>query len=142
MLSSKTAVTARRKKLARYHMMLKKIDSWTDGLGEGVDSQIRKTVALLNLLGHRTAMSCEGHLDPHRGAIAPWVDVEIQSKERELKTRKLVRAYWHYLGEKQAPDITAMWMYDSVKGRLRIQAGPDHFYLSKEKPNMPLVVRK
>lgn len=71
-------------KLWRYRAMLKKVDTFQDGLGLGVDREITKTVALFNLLGFRTIMSCEGHLTPGHGEVSPWVD--SMSKGREERT--------------------------------------------------------
>ena len=45
----------------------------TDALGIPVDRLIRPTVVALRILGFRTIMSCQGHLD--HGLKAPWIDI-------------------------------------------------------------------
>jgi hypothetical protein len=130
-------------KLKRYRAMLVKVDTFKDGLGLGVDKEIRKSVALFNLLGLKTTMSCAGHLDPHHGEVSPWVDIERRNKKQELRARKLIRAYWQYTKKKRGPEIAAIQISDDIPRILRIQVGPSHFNsIRKEKPKMPLAVRK
>jgi hypothetical protein len=50
------------------------MDHLQDGLGKGLDTKIRETVAVLQLLGLHTRASCEGHID--HGIAAPWIVVE------------------------------------------------------------------
>lgn len=136
----------RSKKLARYRRVLKKIDTVIGGHADKVDLQVRKAVTLLTLMGVAVRSSCEGHTNPHWFDITPWISVQVKDKKEELKARTIVRSYWHYLGNKQAPDMNAMWIYDDALQQhrlLRIQCGPIHFLnLKKEKPNMPLAVRR
>ncbi|MBO0795413.1 MAG: hypothetical protein J2P36_31345, partial [Ktedonobacteraceae bacterium] len=47
----------------------------TDRLGKPIEPEIMETVVALNVLGIPTTMSCGGHLDEHRGFVAPWVDI-------------------------------------------------------------------
>lgn len=64
-----------------------------DGLGLGIDKGIRRSVAILRMLGFDTSMSCEGHEDnyvegfekwgrydkdgPYKGVCYPWISFEI-----------------------------------------------------------------
>lgn len=126
-----------------YRAMLTRVDAIRDGLGLEVDSEIRKTVALLNLLGHKTIQSCAGHTYPTHGDVSPWVDIEVNTKKQEQETRRLVRSYWHYRLPNLRPDAYSVWIYDNCPGVLRIRVGVPHFEnIKKEKPQMPPSVRK
>ncbi len=57
----------------QWQQKLKDLDKVTDGLGLGIDSGIKETVALLNLAGVQTTASCEGHIN--WGVPYPWIDV-------------------------------------------------------------------
>lgn len=142
----KSIISTRERKLARYRNMLKKIDTVVGGHDDKVDQSMRKAITLLTLMGIAVRSSCEGHTDPHWFDLSPWIAVRAKDKKEELKVRKIVRSYWHYLGNAQAPDMNAIWIYDDALKQhklLRIQIGPDHFFdLKKEKPKIPLAVRK
>lgn len=60
--------------LTKWNHKLKELDSVTDGLGLGLDKDIKETIAALNLLGVNTSASCEGH--PKWGLPYPWVDIQ------------------------------------------------------------------
>lgn len=69
----------REAKEQRWQEMAAWVEKITDGLGMPVDSGIKETVIVLNLLGFPTAMSCEGHAD--RGVSGPWVDMKSKDLE-------------------------------------------------------------
>gem|GEM_PF-757899 len=52
----------------------KEIDNLTDGLGLGLDDNIKDTVIALQVNGFNTRQSCEGHIG--WGCGAPWVDIQ------------------------------------------------------------------
>jgi hypothetical protein len=64
-------MTERAKPQKRWQLKLREVDELQDGTGKPVDSGIRETVAILQLLGLHTRQSCEGHID--WGLPAPWV---------------------------------------------------------------------
>ena len=119
-----------------------------------MDNGIKKTVALLNLLGYTTLASCEGHLDPTHGSLFPWIHVEFGNTRRatkELKLRKLLRSFWQYRyrthADKRLPDGRSLYMEGLGKGKkkvIRITARFDWelFAQCKDKGKMPLPVRR
>lgn len=68
-------------KKQRWDDMAREVDSWTDGLGMGIDEKIKDTVIVLNLLGFKTRQSCEGHLS--WGHSYPWISLELDDTEYE-----------------------------------------------------------
>jgi hypothetical protein len=58
-------------KQKRWEHKLDEVRHITDGLGKPIDSGIRETVAILQLIGLHTTASCEGHLD--WGLPVPWI---------------------------------------------------------------------
>lgn len=146
-MTSKTENKKQEIKKKNYQQTLKGLNKVTDGLGLGIDPKIKKTVALLNLLGFNTSGSCEGHTTPTHGELIPWVDVVVTNKQMEEKIRNLVRAYWQY--RFKFPTLSDMFnivMYDLGKGPavIRISAGAELFNgrLDKQKPKIPPVARK
>lgn len=73
-------------KQQQWKAMAAEVDSWTDALGLGIDSKIKDTVIVLNLLGFKTAQSCEGHLD--QGLAHPWVSFDIEDTEIQALRNK------------------------------------------------------
>lgn len=64
----------REEKEQRWQKMAMRMDKLADGLGMPIDTGIKDTVIVLNLLGFPTIMSCEGHA--YRGVHGPWVDIK------------------------------------------------------------------
>lgn len=94
-ISSKT----NSEKEKHWEEMAKKVDSITDALGLQIDSNIKKTVIVLNLLGFTTSASCEGHLD--QGLAYPWVDFETENQEiMELDSKR--RSIFQRIEEEQS----------------------------------------
>lgn len=62
-------------KQAAWDAKREEVDSWGDGLGLGIDEGIKDTVVAFNMEGFNTTQSCEGHNDPDRGLLTPWVDI-------------------------------------------------------------------
>lgn len=73
--------------LARFEAMQKLVAGIADKMGMPVDKGIAETVVMLNLLGFKTRMSCEGHLE--WGRAAPWVafDEEAPAHLKEAADR-------------------------------------------------------
>ncbi|KKT42306.1 MAG: hypothetical protein UW30_C0001G0031 [Candidatus Giovannonibacteria bacterium GW2011_GWA2_44_13b] len=73
---------------------LKELDHITDGLGEGIDENIKEVVAAFSVNGLNTLQSCEGHGKPYRST--PWVWIEAPD-EPDIK----------YIREKEVLDEVA-----------------------------------
>jgi hypothetical protein len=58
-------------KQQKWQKALQKVAQITDKIGMPVDERIIETVAILTLLGFKTSMSCEGHVD--RVTEGPYV---------------------------------------------------------------------
>ena len=69
--------------MARYKATLQKVRHYKDKLGMGMDPHIIKTVALLNVMGFKTSMSCEGHMTRNYADIVPWVHVDINHNRKK-----------------------------------------------------------
>lgn len=69
-----------------WHAMTIKVDSWGDALGNPIDSKIKDTVIVLNLIGFETVQSCEGHQD--WGNPYPWVSFSDENEEIKLIIQK------------------------------------------------------
>ena len=55
------------------------VESWADGLGRGIEANIKDTVIALNLLGYPTLESCEGHKQEDSDHDCyPWVTFEVR----------------------------------------------------------------
>lgn len=63
----------------QWQAMAKEVDSWVDGLGMPIDPGIKKAIIVLNLLGFKTCMSCQGHSDS--GLAYPWIDFALEDAE-------------------------------------------------------------
>jgi hypothetical protein len=108
-----------------FENQLKIVGTYRDKLGMKVDVGIRKTVALFNLLGFKTTMSCAGHTAPDHGTLYPWVDIEIKgSKSKEKELRTLVRSYWdHIKNEPSISNLFSIYIYDDfLPESVRIQS--------------------
>jgi hypothetical protein len=58
------------------------VESIRDAMGMGIDEGIKEVVIALNLLGFKTAASCEGHVDENtgHGLPFPWIDVMVDGE--------------------------------------------------------------
>lgn len=82
----------REEKEQRWQKMAMRMDRMADGLGMPIDTGIKDTVIVLNLLGFPTSMSCEGHA--YRGVHGPWVDIKpnhLDQIEKKWKKSKSSR---------------------------------------------------
>jgi len=79
------------KKKEEWSAMATQVDSWTDGLGMGIDPEIKETVIVLNLLGLKTHQSCYGHTDYQNPS--PWISFSIEDPEMELISLKRTDVY-------------------------------------------------
>ncbi len=79
LISSDTQSMAAKKKA--WENMEKKVASWGDALGMGIDPRIKKMVIVLNLLDFKTTQSCEGHTD--WGLPYPWVRMTTETPKIE-----------------------------------------------------------
>lgn len=140
----------RLQKFHRYRTMLLTVGTLRDGLGLPVDPGIRKTVALLNLLGHTTTASCEGHRGVSHGLLTPWVDVSFGTRGRadaERRLRVLVRSFWQYRyrvrADHRLPDGLTIHMDELGAGRRkRIRLGSNletdlYYRISADKKKLP-----
>jgi hypothetical protein len=84
----KTAKNTRQIKQKTWNDMAAQVDTWVDGLGMGIDPEIKNTVIVLNLLGFKTDASCQGHID--RGVPAPWVDFTVKDPELDALHKQWV----------------------------------------------------
>ncbi len=57
----------------KYEAALKKLAKTADGMGKGLDDEIRHAVAALNAAGFVTTASCAGHFD--HGLPYPWINI-------------------------------------------------------------------
>ena len=53
---------------------LEEVNHLVDGVGYGIETFIKRPVAILMSLGFTTTASCEGHTD--RGLPYPWIDID------------------------------------------------------------------
>lgn len=94
-------------KQEQWQQLAQEVDTWTDGMGLPIDSEIKETVIVLNLLGIVTSQSCEGHLD--WGLCHPWVDFDKKIDEVESialsALQKKTDAMYRSI-EMNYPDIT------------------------------------
>lgn len=81
-LRCQTVLTQDIAKQHAWDTMKAEFDSWTDGLGLGIDPLMKDTVTVLNLLGFKTNASCQGHKD--HGLPYPWVDFAVMDNDIEL----------------------------------------------------------
>ena len=80
----------REEKEQRWQKMAMRMDRMADGLGMPIDTGIKDTVIVLNLLGFPTSMSCEGHA--YRGVHGPWVDIKpnhLDQIEKKWKKKQI-----------------------------------------------------
>ncbi len=68
---------------ANYKKALQELNKTVDGVGLGVDSGIKHSVAAFNSVGFKTSASCEGHTD--HGHPFPWVDFGTSDFAGELE---------------------------------------------------------
>ena len=80
-------------KLEEWNAMANSIENWTDGLGMPIDSKIKETVIVLNLLGFKTAASCEGHID--WGCPHPWIDFDVYDEEIDRLRKEIDKVLEH-----------------------------------------------
>jgi hypothetical protein len=92
----------REEKEQRWLKMAARMDKLADGLGMPIDTGIKDTVIVLNLLRFPTTMSCEGHA--FRGVHGPWVDIKPSHLEAlEKKWRKANQAVNTAASKKKRP---------------------------------------
>jgi hypothetical protein len=130
----------------KYKAALNTVREYRDGLGLPVDAGIRKTVALINLLGFNTFMSCAGHMHLDHGTLTPWVDVRVPTQKDEDKLRTIVRSYWQDSKSWSRSSAVALYIDDyALKSdrRLRLSCGMDIVpNIKKDKKRMPEAVRE
>ncbi len=130
----------------KYKTALAKVGTYRDGLGKKVDPGIKKTVALLNLLGFTTTMSCTGHVRPDHGTLTPWVDVSAPTQKTEDKLRTLVRSYWQDSKSWTRSRVVALSIDDALLSsdkELRLTCGIDIVAdIKNDKKRMPESVRE
>ncbi len=108
-------------KQQRWQAMEKKVESWGDGLGLGIDPGIKKMVTVLNLLGFKTRQSCEGHID--WGLPYPWIDFETENKQIKDLSIKLQSV--STLIQKEESDIQKKYPDLSLGEALRKEESQD-----------------
>jgi len=121
------------------------MDDVGDALGKKIDSEIRKTVVALNVIGLPPKMSCEGHL--YWGCPHPWVDIEWPDEPERYKsgTRQETDEYkrWiaankelrgmaerlleEFYSNRKAAEETKIGIEDASGGRFRLQNGANIF---------------
>ncbi|MCL9971987.1 MAG: hypothetical protein NBV63_01075 [Candidatus Pacebacteria bacterium] len=131
----------------KFKAALAKVGTYHDGLGKKVDPGIKKTVALLNLLGFETVMSCAGHMRPDHGTLTPWIDVLIENKKKEEKFRTLVRSYWQDSKSWARQQVTSLFIDDYAlktdRSALRLESGMDILTnIKRDKKRIPEAVRE
>lgn len=72
----------RDEKEAKLERIRKKVETWTDAEGLGIDKGIKETVVILNALDMPTVQSCEGHIK-EGGRPYPWVRIEAPNEPEE-----------------------------------------------------------
>jgi len=64
------------------------VEKIADGLGKPIEKGIKEAVIALNLLGFKTACSCEGHIE--RARPYPWVIIDVpRSKKKKAVHRNM-----------------------------------------------------
>lgn len=86
-------------KKEQWQKMEHEVASWADALGRGIDSGIKNTVIVLNLLGFKTEQSCEGHSDG--GEAYPWVSIITQDDEIDA-LRTNISSIYRQIEEKRS----------------------------------------
>lgn len=124
---------------AEWQAALRHVDAMRDRLGMRVDDAIRETVAILNVMGVHTTMSCAGHTDRDTGGpyvtfihrdIVRWRDLvrdiddpsDVQYKHAIQHAREL-----NYTARKKLWDHLELYYQDRATGyaqRLSIQVRP------------------
>jgi hypothetical protein len=84
-------------KQRKWDTFLKKIDITTDNLGMPIDENIKQAIVAMNLLGLRTAGSCQGHVDEY--ILFPYIYCEVKGEpklkydgERSIRI-KIIKKY-------------------------------------------------
>ena len=94
--------------------MAPQVDKWGDGLGMPIDSGIKETVIILNLLGVKTSSSCEGHID--RGLPYPWINLDNNKDSRFVwekinKVQKQIRELQESNNKENSQELFAQNRY-------------------------------
>ena len=117
-------------KLQKYKQMYESLDGIGDKIGMPIDQGIKKTVALLNLLGFPTSGSCEGHVDVDHGLLTPWVDITPSNRKRLKRSAKQLIAEFNLWRIKKVGYIEAgfqpylFYFSGDNEYDFRIQIGP------------------
>ncbi len=114
------------------------VNKVTDKLGKPIDEGIKKMVLILNQIGFRTAMSCEGHKHSE-GYTFPWVDIEAEplkgwrdneekkkrwSQENLWQARRMITLLDEFYRERQLLFLGLMLSLDwrGIFGAFRLQS--------------------
>lgn len=139
-------LTRKKEKVRRYREKLRELDDISDALGMSIDTGIRKTVALLNLLGFPTSGSCAGHIDADHGTLRPWVDIQpARGKGLKRKSRQLIKDFisWRRSRGTFLPEGLHPYIWSFPGNEFRIHIGQRLVSnIGKEKKKIPLSVRK
>lgn len=109
------------------------VDHWIDGIGYPMDEEIKEIVIALNIVGIKTAASCEGHFD--HGYLYPWVHLETFSIELENLTTKMSQKLEEIESEKTSlekkyPDLSFQVRLDLPEAQHLIELYNERYLLS------------
>jgi len=85
----------------------KKVEIITDGLGMGIDKNIKEVVISFLVNGFNTEQSCEGHREKERGLPFPWVDVSAPEPEGWQKN-DVLKNKWLQENLKQREEMASL----------------------------------
>lgn len=158
-LRGQTALTQDFAKQQAWDTMKAEVDSWTDGLGLGIDPLMKDTVTVLNLLGFKTDASCQGHID--HGLPYPWIDFFIMDndierlynkelvilREIEQKRSQLVDQDKKALHQLDADYATLHTISDSIEKAVKtklisFQKILNDFYKNRSNPDTMIVIHQ
>ncbi len=120
-------------KLVSWNEMASEVDRWRDGLGKPIDSGIKETVIILNLLDLKTRQSCEGHTD--WGCPFPWVDFDLVDAESLKEVSDKIAEYSEKVKpfadlkkfsleewEERESLYAKLWEYRNLRDKIRQEA--------------------
>lgn len=72
-----------------------KFKTVADSVGMGIDTNIFRSVVILNSLGYETRQSCEGHID--RYSTKPWIEIQWVKENSEEYLQKSLKFFYESL---------------------------------------------
>lgn len=130
-------------KKQQWDAMAARVDKVRDGMDHPIDPGIKEAVIVLNLLGFKTTMSCEGHADRPLAMPYPWVEIQFKKNAREEELELLHQQEDKIVSENKTATTESLdeMLKETTKKRHLLHAEINADYANQARPIYNLLAK-